>query len=99
MGLWGHHAQIQGVGSPSTGVGGGVTMHGCRGWGQHAWVPGVGSACTGAGAGSPCMGAGGGVSMHGCRGWVTMHGCMGAEEVQQVMTWFNRASVTSQPLH
>ena len=48
------------MGSPCTGVGGGVIMHGCRGWGHHAWVQGVGSSC---------MGAGGGVIMHGCRGW------------------------------
>ena len=34
--LWGHHAQVQEAGSPCTGVGGGVTMHGCRGWGKEA---------------------------------------------------------------
>ena len=36
LGLWGYNAQVQGAGSPCTGVGGGVTMHGCRGWGKEA---------------------------------------------------------------
>ena len=37
------------VESPCTGVGGGVTMHGCRGWVHLARVQGVGTPCMGVG--------------------------------------------------